>query len=195
MHKRLKAARLDASYDQEMRKLIGVDLLVIDDFALQPLDMLETADIYELCVERHHAKATVLTSNRDPSEWLATMADPLLAQSAVDRLKSAAWELVIEGESYRQHEKPTLETDPSGPLRISPPAPDALDTEGRLRDHRHSRSKRTRRGPMLLAKRWSLRLANDTMPKPGDLIRGLQPATRSVLRCRTGQTSRFFRRQ
>ena len=37
-HKRLKAARLDASYDAEMRKLIGVDLLVIDDFALQPLD-------------------------------------------------------------------------------------------------------------------------------------------------------------
>jgi len=107
MHKRLKAARLDASYDAEMRKLIGVD-------ALQPLDVTETADIYEICVERHHQAATVLTSNRDPSEWLAVMADPLLAQSAVDRLKSAAWELVIEGESYRQHEKPTL-TNPTGP--------------------------------------------------------------------------------
>lgn len=74
LHKRLKASRLDASYDAEMRKLIGVDLLVIDDFALQPLDATETADIYELCVERHHRAATVLTSNRDPSEWLAVMA-------------------------------------------------------------------------------------------------------------------------
>jgi DNA replication protein DnaC len=118
LHKRLKAARLDASYDQEMRKLIGVDLLLIDDFALQPLDMLETADFYELCVERHHAKATVLTSNRDPSEWLGQLADPLLAQSAVDRMKSAAWELVIEGESYRQHEKPALGKEPVDP----PPA-------------------------------------------------------------------------
>jgi DNA replication protein DnaC len=108
LHKRLKAARLDASYDQEMRKLIGVNLLIIDDFALQPLDATETADVYELCVERHHGAATVLTSNRDPSEWLTVMADPLLAQSAVDRLKSAAWELVIEGESYRQREKPSL---------------------------------------------------------------------------------------
>jgi DNA replication protein DnaC len=108
LHKRLRAARLDASYDTEMRKLIGVDLLLIDDFALQPLDATETADIYELCVERHHQAATVLTSNRDPSEWLAVMADPMLAQSAVDRLKSAAWELVIEGESYRQHEKPSI---------------------------------------------------------------------------------------
>jgi len=62
----------------------------------------------------------VLTSNRDPSEWLAFMADPLLAQSAVDRLKSAAWELVIEGESYRQHEKPTIgeaTPEPSGTRR------------------------------------------------------------------------------
>jgi DNA replication protein DnaC len=56
-----------------------------------------------------------LTSNRDPSEWLAFMADPLLAQSAVDRLKSAAWELVIEGESYRQHEKPTIGEDKPEP--------------------------------------------------------------------------------
>ncbi len=48
-------------------------------------------------IERHHHAATVLTSNRDPSEWLAMMADPLLAQSAVDRLKSAAWELITSG--------------------------------------------------------------------------------------------------
>jgi len=117
MHKRLKAARLDASYDAEMRKLIGVDLLLIDDFALQPLDATDTADIYEICVERHHQAATVLTSNRDPSEWLAVMANPLLAQSAVDRLKSAAWELVIEGESYRQREKPTIAAPSEGPSR------------------------------------------------------------------------------
>ena len=53
----------------------------------------------------------MLTSNRDPVEWLAVMADPLLAQSAVDRLKSAAWELVIEGESYRGREKPVIASD------------------------------------------------------------------------------------
>jgi DNA replication protein DnaC len=115
--KRLRAARLDASYDAEMRKLIGVELLIVDDFALQPLDATQTADVYELVVERHHAGATVLTSNRDPSEWLAVMADPLLAQSAGDRLKSAAWELVIEGESYRQREKPAIGTGPVEPPR------------------------------------------------------------------------------
>ena len=125
LHKRLKAARLDASFDQEMRKLIGVDLLVIDDFALTTLDATETADIYELVVERHRSASTVLTSNRDPSEWLAVMADPLLAQSAVDRLKSAAWELIIEGESYRQHEKPSISGPPADPPPVRPRRPRA----------------------------------------------------------------------
>jgi DNA replication protein DnaC len=106
MLKRLKAARLDNSAEAEMRKLVGVDLLLIDDFALHPLDVTETNDFYELVVERHRQGATVITSNRDPSEFLAQMADPLLAQSAVDRVQSAAYELVIEGESYRKRQKP-----------------------------------------------------------------------------------------
>jgi DNA replication protein DnaC len=106
--KHLRASRLDNSHDAEMRKLIRVDLLIIDDFALQPLDPLDTADIYELIVERHRAAATVVTSNREPIEWIGLMADPLLAQSAIDRLQSAAHELVLEGDSYRPHQKPRV---------------------------------------------------------------------------------------
>ena len=47
-----------------------------------------------------------MTSNRDPSEWIAVMSDPLLAQSAIDRLVSTSYELVIEGESYRRRQRP-----------------------------------------------------------------------------------------
>jgi DNA replication protein DnaC len=106
--KRLRASRLDNSHDTEIRKLVRADLLVLDDFALQPMDALDTADIYELIVERHRASSTVVTSNREPIEWLGQLSDALLAQSAIDRLKSAAYELVLEGESYRSHEKPGL---------------------------------------------------------------------------------------
>jgi DNA replication protein DnaC len=97
----------------EMRKLLRVDLLIVDDFALQALDALDTADVYELIVERHRAAATVVTSNREPIEWLGLMADPLLAQSAIDRLQSAAHELVLDGESYRKRQKPGVTEDES----------------------------------------------------------------------------------
>ena len=106
--KRLRASRLDNSHDAEIRKLIRVDLLILDDLCLQPMDTTDTADVYELIVERHRRSATIVTSNRDPVEWLALMADGLLAQSAIDRLQSAAYELVLDGESYRRREKPTL---------------------------------------------------------------------------------------
>ncbi len=108
LFKRLKAARLDHTYDTELRRLITVDVLIIDDFALQTHDATQTTDFYEITVERHLKSATVITSNRTPDEWLAALADPLLAQSAIDRLQSTSWELIVEGESYRRRQKPTL---------------------------------------------------------------------------------------
>ena len=120
LHKRLKATRLDATHDAEMRKLMRVDLLILDDFALQSLDAVETADFYELVVERHRRASTVITSNREPAEMLAMMADPLLAQSAIDRLQSAAYELVVEGESYRRRQKPVVGANPAPDGDASP---------------------------------------------------------------------------
>lgn len=120
MLKRLKASRLDNSHDSALRKLLRVDLLILDDFALSALDPIDTAEVYELIVERHRSAATVVTSNREPVEWLAMMADPLLAQSAIDRLQNTAYELVIDGDSYRRRQKPAVgDNPPDGP----PPRP------------------------------------------------------------------------
>lgn len=99
---RLRASRLDNTLEAELRKLARVDVLNLDDFALKPLDATESNDFYELVVDRHRRGSTVLTSNRQPAEWLTLMSDALLAQSAVDRLTSGAHTLVIKGPSYRQ---------------------------------------------------------------------------------------------
>jgi len=108
LFKRLKAARLDNTLEAEMRRLAGVELLILDDLALQAMDPIETTDFYQLCVERHQKASTIATSNRTPEEWLSMMADPLLAQSAVDRLASTAHQLIIEGPSYRQRQRPSV---------------------------------------------------------------------------------------
>ena len=56
--KRLRASRLGQQPRRRDRKLVRADLLLLDDFALQPLDALDTADIYELVVERHRSAST-----------------------------------------------------------------------------------------------------------------------------------------
>ena len=59
-----------------------------------------------------------MTSNRDTSEWLAMFDDVLLAQSAVDRFQNAAFDFIIDGESYRPRLKPAL--DPANPPPQAP---------------------------------------------------------------------------
>ncbi len=108
MLKTLKHARLDNSYEAEFRKLLAVDLLILDDFALDTLDSTESRDLYEILLERHRAGSIIVTSNRGPDEWLVTFADPIRAQSAIDRFTSNAYDLVIDGESYRSRLKPTI---------------------------------------------------------------------------------------
>jgi hypothetical protein len=54
--------------------------------------------------------------------------DILLAQSAVDRFANNAYDLVIEGESYRPRLKPNIEADgppPAAPVEKQHPHPRA----------------------------------------------------------------------
>jgi DNA replication protein DnaC len=115
MLRRLRQSRLDNSREALMTELSTTDLLIIDDFALEPMTREESRDVYQLFVERTGRASTVVTSNRDTAEWLATFDDVLLAQSAVDRFKNAAYDLIVEGESYRAKLKPKLRDDDPPP--------------------------------------------------------------------------------
>ena len=112
MLKGLRQARLTNGYEAELRRLIAVDLLIVDDFALDTMDAQESRDAYAILVERHRAGSMIVTSNRGPDEWLATFADPVRAQSAIDRLANNAYDLVVEGESYRSRLKPQISRSP-----------------------------------------------------------------------------------
>ncbi len=110
-----KQSRMDNSREALMTQLATVDVLIIDDFALEPMSREESRDIYQLFVERNARAATIVTSNRDTAEWIATFDDALLAQSAVDRFKNNAFDLVVDGESYRSRLKPSIDKLPPPP--------------------------------------------------------------------------------
>ncbi len=119
----LRQSRLDNSRDAEMVALTTVDLLILDDFALEAMSKEESRDVYQLFLERTGHASMIVTSNRDTAEWLPMFDDVLLAQSAVDRFKNAAFDFVIEGESYRPQLKPKLgeHAAPPEPPRHKPP--------------------------------------------------------------------------
>ncbi len=102
----LKVGRVDQSYTKQIRQLSIVDLLILDDFALHPMDMMATVDFAEIVVERHRKGSMIITTNRDPSEWIGLMAEQMLAQSAVDRFANNAHDLELDGPSYRSRQKP-----------------------------------------------------------------------------------------
>jgi DNA replication protein DnaC len=130
MLRKLRQSRLDNSRDAEMIALTSVDLLILDDFALEAMSKEESKDVYQLFLERTGRASMIITSNRDTAEWIPMFDDVLLAQSAVDRVRNAAFDFVIEGESYRPKLKPQL--DPADP----PPATAAPKPK------RHPRSRR-----------------------------------------------------
>lgn len=113
--RQLRQSRLDNSRDALMASLCSVDLLIIDDFALEPMSRDESRDMYQLFVERNQRASTIVTSNRDTAEWLTVFDDMLQAQSAVDRFKNNAYDLIIEGESYRPRQKPMVDADAALP--------------------------------------------------------------------------------
>jgi DNA replication protein DnaC len=99
--KELGQARADHSFEQAFRRYLAPELLIVDDFGLHRLTAQQSSDLYELVIERHRRASFVLTSNRAVDEWLGLFDDPILGNSALDRLANAAHQLVLDGPSYR----------------------------------------------------------------------------------------------
>ena len=99
-------SRADNSTERVIRSLLAPDLLIVDDFGLRRLNAQQSSDFYEVVIERHRRTSTIVTSNRSIEEWIPLFDDPILAQSALDRLAHNAYQVVLEGDSYRSRQRP-----------------------------------------------------------------------------------------
>ena len=97
----LGQARADHTLAKVFRAYLTPELLIVDDFGLHRLSAQQSSDLYELIIERHRRASFIVTSNRAVDEWLGLWDDPILGNSALDRLANGAHQLVLEGPSYR----------------------------------------------------------------------------------------------
>ena len=97
----INAARATGAIERKMQALIRVPLIIIDDFGLKPLKPGQDEDFHDLIAERYERAATIITSNLDFTEWGEAFPNKLLGASTLDRLRHAAYQLVLDGKSYR----------------------------------------------------------------------------------------------
>jgi DNA replication protein DnaC len=106
LFRHLAAARAEGTWDDLIREYGKVDLLIIDDFGLKNLSLLQADDIYEVVSERHIKGGLLFTSNRKVDDWLGLFPDPIFANSVLDRLAHNAHQIILEGDSYRKKKRP-----------------------------------------------------------------------------------------
>ncbi len=109
----LHVARANGSHPRLLAKVLTSDLLVLDDFGLQPLSPQAAQDLYEIISERYEHGSLIVTSNRAFEEWAEVFANDLLASAALDRLTHHAHTIIIRGQSYRQRSR---KKENAGPL-------------------------------------------------------------------------------
>ena len=98
-------ARADGTYGRFLGQLARVEVLVLDDWALTPLQDPERRDILEILEDRSGTRSTVVTSQLPPKRWHEYVADPTLADAICDRLLHNAHRLVLKGPSRRKEGK------------------------------------------------------------------------------------------
>jgi DNA replication protein DnaC len=102
----LKLSTIDGSHGRTLRYYQKYSLLVVDDFAIRPLSREEADDLYELIIERHEVKSSIFTSARAPEEWQKLFPDPILGNSALDRLAHSSYQILMDGASIRKQNSP-----------------------------------------------------------------------------------------
>ena len=102
LFEQLRMAHGDGSYSRLMNQLLRVDLLVIDDWGLQPITASQRHDLMELIEDRHGRRSTLITSQLSIKHWHDYIGEPTVADAVLDRLLQGAHRLEFEGDSMRR---------------------------------------------------------------------------------------------
>jgi DNA replication protein DnaC len=105
---------LEAENTRPWRKLIGHDLLIIDDFAFRRITQSQSEMLYQLVDTCYGNTSIILTSNRALPDWLDVFPDQVIGGAILDRLAHNAHQITLKGESVRK--KLRLKNNPFSPL-------------------------------------------------------------------------------
>jgi DNA replication protein DnaC len=107
----LGGGRADDTWEKRLQHYLKPNLLIIDDFALKEFTKTQAEDLYELIDRRYHSSSMMVTANRIPKDWYPLFPNPVIAESALDRLVSGSHVITLTGKSYRAFLRPNQSLD------------------------------------------------------------------------------------
>lgn len=103
----LALAKGDGRITARMKSLGRVDLLILDDWGLEPLDGTARHHLLEILEDRYGQRSTLVTSQLPVANWHLLINDATYADAILDRLVHNAHRIEMSGDSLRR---------PVGPL-------------------------------------------------------------------------------
>ena len=108
---KLKMAKADGTYIKEITRIEKQDLLILDDFGIQPFDNQSRSALMEIIEDRHGKRSTIITSQVPVKLWHEVIGEKTIADAILDRVVYNAHRLELVGESMRKNlsKKKTVE--------------------------------------------------------------------------------------
>lgn len=95
-------AKLDGTFIKLLGQIEKTQLLILDDFGLQPLNADNRLALLQILEDRYRKKATIIASQLPVAKWHEYLGDPTLADAILDRLTAHAHRLDLKGKSLRR---------------------------------------------------------------------------------------------
>jgi DNA replication protein DnaC len=99
---KLKIAKADGSYAKEVTKIERQNLLILDDFGIQPFDAIGRGILMEIIEDRHGKGSLIITSQVPVSKWHDVIGDKTMADAILDRIIHQCHRVELKGESMRK---------------------------------------------------------------------------------------------
>ena len=98
----LSQTKADGSYSKALQTLTKLDLLILDDWGLEPLKAAQRNDMMEIMDDRHGSASTIIISQLPTDQWYQSIGDNTLADAILDRVMHNAHRIKLKGESMRK---------------------------------------------------------------------------------------------
>ena len=104
----LKTEEISRNSRAKVKRMVGSDLVIIDDLMFMAIDRHEANLFFQLINKLYGQTSIIITSNKGPEDWGEILGDPAITTAILDRLIHKSEVVHLSGDSYRLKHRQTI---------------------------------------------------------------------------------------